>query len=927
MASDIPRNVFVAVGSTAIIGLTNLLTRLKEDGIYDQKKDDIFIGIDSDISRLKGLKAIDMDSNPVRIHAIQLVMPGASPEIDVVKRFDPDWKNMGGITANGVGGDRRLSITALNWTSFWDDIDLDRKLGKGDRVILMGSAFGGTATGMYWNLAEYISRRVRSKIESLPERTKGLIQFFGMLLLPECNTQNSVIYPLYRNLCAFLQDMQVIEWRKILVQKLTVKRSFRLPIYSAWDKRSNCLPVYDPEIFDCVEASNLPMETLFILPTPENSQGQTKLYFTELAFTLFYLNLSHGIVSTTIDSFKQKLEAEDLCFGGFNMVVARSASNAVLRNRYYRLLAQCWDRFWNGDLLDTDDQVGAVCQIIEKNTIADDDPAILAAPLQKMLDDISASTPVELRCTLPARLMEFARTSCSNLPYAWPGINTLIRICNRDGRTVSPDELTPLAALVKGYRAEYESMKARAANADNILENITAQLEKAVRLQRTRGKSKIARLVNGADGAKAEVASRLKEYLQTAIYELIDAHRAAATLKSMPPPLTLEALKELPDYASSANAIEKVIREATVDQRSRVKGFVSEMVDNDLKLDVVIPGLDFTRMFLELILAEGDNSAISTIIKRYETQAIDILRKQVEGLHENNPLKKLHTRIDASTLNSYCADVFRVKQPQKGILHFCYTCGHSGNIDWPTWSELRDGLGFESFSHFPGKAADNARAVLDGTLQGPGENMWFHENHVGDLFKNVQGVWLGTLDLNRTLSEILQSAFRGAPVDEWEKNAWEAEELHGSSRPRLMSLRDMVYLGVCLGAMEKKILDVSKLSEMNFNATRLNVSLKSQTGTTIINCRNCRPSTLGFTIKLRMTEVRLEWIERLMQWFNNQEDGFCRDYGLNLDSIDGKLLFERHCINKIKLQVPPECLADIETLFDRVYESIGVSLA
>lgn len=927
MAFDIPRNVFVAVGSTAIIGLTNLLMRLKEDGIYDQKKDDIFIGIDSDISRLNTLKGIDMNSNPVRIHAIQLIMPGTSPELDVVKCFDPDWKNMGGITANGVGGDRRLSFTALNWTSFWDDIDLDKNLSKGDRVILMGSAFGGTATGLYWNLAEYISRRVRSKIESLPERTKGLIQFFGMLLLPERNTQNSTIYPLYRNLCAFLQDMQVIEWRKILEQKLTVKRSFRLPIYSAWDKRSKCLPVYDPEIFDCVEASNLPMETLFLLPTPENSQGQTKLYFTELAFTLFYLNLSSNIVSTTIDSFKQKLEAEDLCFGGFNMVVARSASNAVLRNRYYRLLSQYWDRFWNGDLPDNDDQVVAICQVIEKNAIANDEASNLTAALQKLLNEIAASSPIELRSTLPARLAEFARTSCDSSPYVWSSINTLIRDCNRDGRVVSPDELMPLAALIKGYHAEYESMKARAANADNIHENITAQLEKAVRLQRTRGQSKVAQLVKGAEGAKAEVSSRLKEYLQTAINELVDAHRAAATLKSMPAPLTLDALKELPDYASSANAVEKAIREATADQKSKIKGFVSEMVDNDLTLEVMIPGLDFTRMFMELILAEGDNSAISTILKRYETQAIDILRKQVEELQENNPLKKLHTRISAGSLNSYCADVFRVEHPQKGILHFCYTCGHPGNIDWPTWSELRDGLGFGSFARFPGKGADNARAVLDGTLQGPGDNMWFHDNHVGDLFKNIQGAWLGTLDLNRTLPEILQSTFRGAPVDEWEKHAWEAEEIHGSSRPRLMSLRDMVYLGVCLGALEKKVLDVSKLNEMNFNATRLNVSLKSRTGADIIDCRNCSPSDLGFTIRLRMTEVRLEWIERMIQWFANQEDGFCRDYGLDLNSIEGKLLFEKHCINKIKLQVPPECLTDIETLFDRVYESIEVNLA
>ena len=158
------RNIFIAVGSSAIIGLIHLLDRLKEDGIYDQKRDDIFIGMDSDVSRLQALKSIDMDSAPIRIHTVQLILPNASPEKDVVTRFEPEWRNMGGITASGVGGDRRLSFTSLNWTGFWDDIGIDNLLSKGDRVILMGSAFGGTSTGIFWNISEFIQRRIASKI-------------------------------------------------------------------------------------------------------------------------------------------------------------------------------------------------------------------------------------------------------------------------------------------------------------------------------------------------------------------------------------------------------------------------------------------------------------------------------------------------------------------------------------------------------------------------------------------------------------------------------------------------------------------------------------------------------------------------------------------------------------------------------------------
>ena len=155
MSTDVSRNIFIAVGSTAVAGLIHLLGRLKEDGIYDQKRDDIFIGMDSDCSRLQALKDIDLDSNPVRIHTVQLTLPNSSPEKTVVTRFEPEWKNMGGITASGVGGDRRLSFTTLNWKCFWDDIGIDKLLSKGDRVILLGIWLNLSKCGLRQRLSHF----------------------------------------------------------------------------------------------------------------------------------------------------------------------------------------------------------------------------------------------------------------------------------------------------------------------------------------------------------------------------------------------------------------------------------------------------------------------------------------------------------------------------------------------------------------------------------------------------------------------------------------------------------------------------------------------------------------------------------------------------------------------------------------------------
>lgn len=924
MSFEIPRNIFVAVGSSAIVGMTHLLGRLKEDGIYDQKKDDIFIGIDSDISRLQTLKNIDMDSNPVRIHAVQLTMQNDSPEKSVVTKFDPEWKNMGGITASGVGGDRRLSFTTLNWTSFWDDIGIDKLLSKGDRVILLGSAFGGTSTGIFWNIAEFIQMRIRSKIAS---GTLGEIQFFGMLLLPEKNPQNTATYPLSRNLCAFLKDMQLVEWRQILEQKMTVNRSFITPVYSAWDKRSEKLPVFTTDRYRCAEASNLPMEMLFMLPTPENSQGQTKLYFTELAFTLFYLNLSSKIVSTTIDSFKTKFDPEEICFGGFNVIVARSASNAVLKARYYDLLQQNWNVFWKGDVPDSDDFVDHVCSIISNVATKNDavSAANLQAALEKINNEIASSNISVLSREFPEKLEELAKTSCDTAPYVWLSIENLLKEVYAD---VCASGLTmmPLSAIAKAYQREYDSMMSRAENADNILENVATQLRKAVKLQKERSNSKIARFVNGVDGTKAEITVKAKEYLYNAVAEYVDAHRAAATIKSMPAPIDIDELRATPHLSKIAILMENIIKSALTSQKTKLKGFVFEDVNNELHLDVSAPGINFTQMCLEAIISE-DESALMSVIKNYESKGIDILRGQADDLKENNPLKQLHTKIPVNELNSYSADVFKMEYPGKGHLHFCYTCGLRNNIDWPTWADLKGDLGFTSFGRFPGAGADNAKAVLDDTIQGPGDNSWFTDNHTAGIFKNIQGVWLGTLDLNKKLGEILKSAFRGAPVDEWEATAWQAEELYGATKPRLMTLRDMVYMGIVLGAIEKKVKDISGLTEASFNHVKVNVKIQTKSGNCILACPNASPTDLGFSIKLKMTEVRLEWIQALLQWFADRDNGFNRDFNLDSHSLDGKLLFERQCINNIQMQVPADYLQDMEALFDKVYDFIEVTPA
>lgn len=460
---------------------------------------------------------------------------------------------------------------------------------------------------------------------------------------------------------------------------------------------------------------------------------------------------------------------------------------------------------------------------------------------------------------------------------------------------------------------------------DHILTSVVNQLKKAERLSRIRGNSKIAGMVNGASGARLEISNEIRNYLYQAVEDFIEAHRAAATLTQMPAPVDIDELRRKEEYLRAAKLIESHIKAAQAPQKSNVKGFIFEDIDTKSKLPISsIPGISFTKMFLEAITA-ADESSLQTVIQKYEAQGIDILRDEAEKLQANNPLRDLHTKIPTDELRSYSQEVFPISETGKGLMHFCYTCGPLANIDWPTWGKLKNELGFVSFGRFPHPGADDAAAVLDGTVTGPGENSWFCENHVSDHFKNMQGVWLGTLDLNRTLKDILKSAFRGAPIEKWETSAWQAAEEHGGHQPRLMSLRTMIYLGLVLGAIEKKILDTTRLTRDNYNQIRLNLTIRSKSGKNILNCRNVGPADLGISSSLlQLTEIKLEWITSLIQWFSDVDTGFVQDFRLNRTSIDGELLFERQIINDGRLQVPAEMQKKIEILFDQVYGFIEV---
>ena len=98
------KTIYIAVGSTAIKGLSALIRRQIEENIY-HKTNDVFVALDSDRGRVDKFCAIDKDRS--RVLGLALRLDSDADSIKLAEQFQPTWAGLS-IPPDGVGGDRRL---------------------------------------------------------------------------------------------------------------------------------------------------------------------------------------------------------------------------------------------------------------------------------------------------------------------------------------------------------------------------------------------------------------------------------------------------------------------------------------------------------------------------------------------------------------------------------------------------------------------------------------------------------------------------------------------------------------------------------------------------------------------------------------------------------------------------------------------------
>jgi hypothetical protein len=357
------KRYFIAVGSSASAGLASLVTKLCEERLFDEYED-VYISIDSDQSEQSPHgKFASWQTNCGRIKALPLRYSDSDNQL--APSFHPGWM-WPQIPPNGVGGLRHKSEKGRNWQQDLRSI-VFRNLKPNDVITLVGTAFGGTATGQYWSLAEFLSDELATKITESAANNNGggnfgTVALTGFVLLPDDN--KNPFYPIGANICDFFRELQLAHWRRRLQQLSKGGNAdgadngvFKAPVYSHAEnihyRRVSLYCGAGPRQTQGVDDSYLPMTTCYFMPTPrEGNRGRgaalARVILGEQLFAVFYLGVQDEFHSTAINRWTPvdgSHDSEDPAFGGLHMLVYKSGRSSSSRKWFDRELKKAAGEF------------------------------------------------------------------------------------------------------------------------------------------------------------------------------------------------------------------------------------------------------------------------------------------------------------------------------------------------------------------------------------------------------------------------------------------------------------------------------------------------------------------------------------------------------------------------------------------------------
>ena len=954
------KRYFISVGSSASSGVLGLINKLRDENIFG-RYNDVYIAIDSDTSYSSEFNKFEaLQKSTGRVRALRLKY--TDQDIAVAPKFKSTWI-WPRVPTNGVGGERDKAEKARNWQSELRTAVFSN-LQEKDIVVLVGTAFGGTATGLYWSIAEFLADELSRKIEAMPQVNFDTVVLAGFVLLPDTTVNPQ--YFIGENICDFFRELQVTHWRRRLQQYYSVVSSekgvtqdavgFKVPVYCHADAMNTSqIPLY-PGVAGTGKRANqgvgdsyLPMSTLYFVPTPEGSRRheRAQILLAEQMFAVFYLGVQREFRAMAVDRFAKtcggRLDVEDPSFGGLELLVYKSGRSLSLRKWFNREITEA---------------CAAFLEDVSKPIIRDN---ILACFKEHFYQDSACMERVNLtalreakdRVLVDGRFDEFI----ANLPEY---VENVVRDTSgfpsagrRDFNAfmtallLSPDikrwglEIN-FRTISDAYEQFCENHIRQAGAIDDSKKRLITSVQTASKKFRQRLSAPQARALNKMDSVRKEILDGFSKAFDKALEDLVSATRAKKTdiISSS------EFSRDLREFHQRVQRIDGVIKDDTVGKTAYphvVEGVAIETFR--LSPDWGWGGEPFMSILLNAAVELNDASR-DVYIEEKRIESVIELNRLLEDPRQSHidPFGNTSVNIELQDATGRHPEPFShafrlqtIDDPNRSphSSHFAIapigsvpkscpiTCDYVKNTlqlgltfpDLPLGQPFFDNTG-SAVRHLSQANYATARLLQEGCID---------NNTV-----RIQGIWLGTERANFSLQDVLTRVYPREDVrNDWEGNAYRLTGGAVAAR-RLMSLREMIILGVVLQATEAK----AQAIWQGGMPEKMNIALefKGMDGDARKSFGLFNLVSVGFTANgvdsIKLNSISCDLMSLLFDWIRDTGGvtGFSSLYAAVVKPLDIFDDLEHRILTRGRLRIEKTETDIIETLGRILRQSLNVTL-
>jgi hypothetical protein len=879
-----------------------------------------------------------------RVRAIQLQYTEADKTIAPL--FQPTW-TWPQIPAGGVGGKREKSEKARNWRP-----DLRRlifeNIASEDVIVLVGTAFGGTATGLYWSIAEFLADELSRKIEKSPGGFFDRVAILGFVMLPQPITNPH--YPIASNVCDFFRELQLTHWRRRLSQLSATAGNgvFRVPCYAHDDPDlAGRLPLYDgtgARKNQGVGDSYLPMTTLYMMPSPEGGaeeQSKAQILLAEQLFAVFYLGVQRRFHAMAIDRHSHVVEGsfqtEDPSFGGLNMVVYKSGRSLSIKKWFDREIAEACSVFGRdvnaGDAIKRNIVAIFRRHVYQNGTVGGEGTNLLA------LRDAKASVLTDKKFTVfLEKLTNLAADAQKEANGFSPGSRDFKALM----KAVLSDEGARRGWISKinahTLREAYQEFAADHARAVSSADDALNRMVSDVRIADAKLKSRPFSIPVLVLGKKEAVMKEILNGFSAAFDNALDALVQGARRKKTPITLPADFERDLQSFFGRVSSLAQ-----TLGSGGAIQTGEPYIIDGIATGDWRLPS-DWgwnAEPFMASALAaalDGNIAFRDGYIDDMRDDSVEELNRLLQNPAHTDPFTNAAVNLSIQRAKTF-SNAFKlttIDDPERTphSSHFCisppgsvpaddanFTCGFVHDA-----AKLDIGLTFKNL-------ALGERFFKDGSAVRHLDNEEYARARMLQEGKNtddevrIQGIWLGTERADFTLQEVLNKVFPLANTKETlMANAQKVTESVVEPR-RLFTLKEMVCVGVFLQALEFK----ANAAWTNGLAEGKRLTLSAERDSIHRAFPPIGLQHAGFVTSdtgLRLASIDAVWFSSFLAWMNEKTgaSAFKQVFGPELAPLTHLDVLERNILTQGSLSITQTVKNAIDALQAAIAHALQVSI-